>query len=120
MTRFQENQKTVFERIKNLRQSATKSELVIKDHLDKLGIKYCFQKGFIQGFYCIVGLYIPKLKLCIEVDGDYHLDPEQIRKDKMKDDYLTKTRNFNVLRISNKMADALETEDLARILSVRL
>lgn len=74
-----------------------------KKKLDDFGIKYIFQKGFIQGtLTCIVDFYIPSPhKICIEIDGGYHDTKTQKKKDKYRDDYLRK-RGFNVVRIKNE------------------
>ena len=98
---FKDKQKTLFKRLKKLRDNATKSELIFKEILDSLKIKYIFQKGFISGdAYVIVDFYLPKpYKICIEIDGKYH--DKQKGKDKWKDDYL-KGRGFRVIRIKNE------------------
>jgi len=50
-----------------------------------------FQKGFLaKGMHCIVDFYLPKYKLCIEIDGGYHNRPEQIKK-------TDRSANFNLL-----------------------
>lgn len=100
---FQEKQSTLFERVKSLRANATESELIFADRLEKAGIKYIFQKGFIVGdCYCIADFYLPKpYKTVIEIDGDYHFSPQQIAKDKWRDSYLIKDRGFKVVRIKN-------------------
>lgn len=97
----------------NLLNNMTYSELIFKQLLDELGIRYLSQKGFIKGngFY-IVDFYIPKpYKLCIEIDGGYHSLPKQIIKDKNKDRYLI-SRGFRVLRISNNQVKDLSSSDV--------
>jgi very-short-patch-repair endonuclease len=86
------------------KEQATLSELIIKEKLDKLNVKYIFQKSFIQGNnYCIVDFYIPKpYKICLEIDGKYHESEEQKERDKHKDSYLTNYRGFKVIRIKNE------------------
>lgn len=100
---FIEKQKTLFKRKELLIKNATKSELEFKKILDENNIYYIFQKAFIQGNnYVIVDFYLPKLKLCIEIDGGYHNTESQQKRDNNKDFYLTKQRNFKVLRIKNE------------------
>jgi very-short-patch-repair endonuclease len=83
--------------------NATKEELIFSKLLDDLKIRYIFQKGFIKGdYFCIVDFYLPKpYKICIEIDGLYHLTEKQILKDKNKDNYLINYRGFKVIRFSN-------------------
>jgi very-short-patch-repair endonuclease len=98
-----EKRKTLFGRLKKLRENATESELIFKSRLDDAGIKYIFQKGFIKGRgYCIVDFYITKpYKMCVEIDGGYHNTYEQKSYDKWRDGYL-KERGFRVIRIKNE------------------
>lgn len=113
MLTFKDKQRTIRKRLDSLRERATKSELVIQILLNELGERHMFQKGFFEGdFYCIVDFYLPKRKLCIEVDGGYHFSDEQRVKDFRKDKYLKEYRGFKVLRISNEAANAINSESL--------
>lgn len=51
-------------------------------------------KEYFLDFYC------PKLKLAVEIDGDYHLTEEQMKKDYFRDSRLEKL-GIKVLRFSN-------------------
>jgi len=97
---FVEKQKTLFARIKRLRENATPAERRVKIMLNVLKTKHIFQKGFIQGNgYYIVDFYLPKpKKIVIEVDGSSHEGREDY--DARKDAYLKK-RKFKVVRITN-------------------
>lgn len=109
-------QKTLDERKKQLKLKATPSELIMKGLLLILkpkvgGVK--FQKGFIAGNgYCICDFYIPQMGICIEVDGKYHWNEEQKKKDWYKDKYLTKERKMRVFRITNEECVDLTPERL--------
>ena len=82
----------------------TPSEIEFKNLLDENSIKYVMQKGFCtKGLSCIVDFYIPKYKCCVEIDGGYHKTPEQRAKDNIKNHYLTKIRNFRLIRIDNEL-----------------
>lgn len=111
---FQLKQKTLFARIKRLRLNPTLAELKFQSKLDALGIRYIFQKGFIQGNgYYIVDFYIPKpYKIVIEIDGSSHDDREEY--DKRKNAYLKK-RGFWVVRITNDCADWIPLEEVREI-----
>jgi very-short-patch-repair endonuclease len=103
LKQYKEKQKRNSRYIVELRKKATKSELIFKKMLDENNVKYIFQKGFIsKGFHCIVDFYIPKRKICFEIDGGVHLSKMQIEKDRKKDNYLIKTRGFTVIRIKNE------------------
>lgn len=49
----------------------------------------------------IVDFYCPKASLIIEIDGGQHYRDKGIKKDKIRDDYMT-NRGFRVLRFSDK------------------
>ena len=64
----------------------------------QLGYKFRRQFGigsFIVDFYC------PKLHLAIEVDGDSHLEPEAIKYDDERTEYL-RDHNIQVIRFTNQ------------------
>lgn len=105
-------QQTFYSRQVKLRLTATTAELKFKDKLDKCGIRYIFQKGFIAGNgYYIVDFYLPKpYKLCIEIDGGYHDTIGQKYKDGYKNRYLIEERGFRVLRIKNEDVDSFDIE----------
>ena|SRR4249919_1601201 len=100
---YSEKQKTFFHRRDKLRCNATPSELIFKQRLEDAGIRFFFQKGFLAGdFYCIVDFYLPKPhKLAIEIDGPYHDQPDQQKKDWARTKYLNK-RKVKVIRIKNE------------------
>lgn len=91
---------------KELIQRATKYEKDFSLFLVKNKIKFEFQKivpitmdsKIVKFFIC--DFYIPKKKLIIEIDGDYHLNREQVEKDRIKDYYLQGLK-YKVIRIKN-------------------
>jgi very-short-patch-repair endonuclease len=99
-----------------LKERATKQELIFKSKLDDLKIKYMFQKGFISGdYFAIVDFYLPKYKLCIEVDGDYHNTKDQQLRDKYRTSYLNK-RGFKVHRFTNNESEHISLGNLSRVI----
>lgn len=94
--------------LRELRVKATVSELKFKAKLEEAGYRFMFQKGFVAGYHCIVDFYLPKpYKLCVEVDGGYHDNPEQIAKDQIKDRYL-RSRGLRIARIKNEDIDGVD------------
>ncbi len=111
---FKDKQRSLFLRRPVLMAKRTKYERVMEEKLKAAGIQVIPQKPFIEGaMYCFVDLYLPKLKTCVEVDGGYHLDPEQQRKDAWKDRYLTKERGFKVVRVWNEDVESFDVSTLA-------
>jgi very-short-patch-repair endonuclease len=113
---FKEKQAKCHKFKKDLEKRATKSELKFQKLIKDLGYRALFQKGFIKDYFCIVDFYIPSLKLVVEIDGGYHLTQEQINKDRKKDEYLTKVRNFKILRLTNDQVEDLSVDSLRAIL----
>ena len=102
---------------KELRKKATTSETVLKNRLTKLNIQFTFQ--FVvhkpESFY-IIDFYIHSGKICMEVDGGYHNDPEQVEKDKIRDKYLI-SKGYRVIRITNEDTFALTDSKLLKLIS---
>jgi very-short-patch-repair endonuclease len=98
---------------------ATKAELYVKDLLDSIGEDYCFQKGFCtSNKHFIVDFYFKRRKkLCLEVDGGYHDDSEQMAYDSRRDYFLSAIRGFRVKRITNDVALALDKQSLLALIS---
>jgi very-short-patch-repair endonuclease len=111
---FKDKQKTLFKRVKDLRRKATASELIFMRRLDLLGIKFIFQKAFIEGdYYCIVDFYLPKpFKICIEIDGKYHDCIKQSKRDHRKDNYLESYRGFKVVRVKNEQVSSFDINSI--------
>lgn len=101
-----------------LKRKATPAERHFKVTLRRLGIKNIFQKGFISGRICIVDFYIPKYKICVELDGGYHFTPEQQRRDYYRTEYLTKKRGLKVIRFTNEEAFNLTDEQVLKRLCI--
>ena len=82
------------------RKNPTLAEGMFRDHIlknNKTGYRFLRQKpldNFIMDFYC------PKLKLCIEIDGWYHLDKDQKDYDEIRENILN-TYDIKIIRYSN-------------------
>lgn len=101
------------EKFKNgLREKATKAELSFKGNLDAYEIEYEFQKEVItRKSFIVADFYIPSLKLMVELDGGYHNDKEQKKKDRQKDiEY--HNNGFNVLRMMNEQVNSFDFDQL--------
>ncbi|MBZ9629073.1 endonuclease domain-containing protein [Psychroflexus sp. CAK1W] len=85
----------IFLKAKKLRQNLTEAEKVLWELLrskETLGHRFRRQHPF--GNY-ILDFYNHELKLCIEIDGEYHFKKEQKEKDDDREDFL----NFNEISI---------------------
>jgi very-short-patch-repair endonuclease len=96
-----------------LRKKMTFAERRFKKKLKQTGIRFKTQKIIYRkkSFY-IIDFYIPGKMLCIELDGGYHLEPEQITKDEERDKFLIASR-YQVWRMTNSEGISLTTEEIA-------
>ena len=83
-----------------LKDNITESESLMKNAFDELWIRYLFQKWFIKwDAHYIIDFYLPRYKLCIEVDWPCHDYTKEY--DNRKDSYL-RWRWFSIIRIKNE------------------
>jgi len=86
---------------RNLRRNMTDSELKLWSKLrgkQILGVQFYRQKPL--GDY-IVDFYAPKAELVIEVDGSQHLRPENVEKDRQREEFLI-GMGLKVLRFDSR------------------
>ena len=110
--------KNVFKKAFMLRSKETKAEKLLWERLNKsqlLGIRFKRQhpvEHYVADFYC------HKVKLVIELDGEYHNTPEQ----KIYDDNRTKVfEEFGLTVIRFSDADVLENlDEVVEIIKSRL
>lgn len=81
----------------------TSSEKKVKAVLKSLDIKYEFQHIFLNSHtFHIADFYLPKYNIVLEVDGEYHATPEQIKLDAARDKTLKKENGIkHIGRILN-------------------
>lgn len=108
------NKKWLFltKKAKELRNKPTPAEIVFERKLKEIGYKYKFQwQYFYRGFGGICDFYIWNRKVCIEIDGGYHLDEDQQQTDRVKDFVYSKMRK-KPLRLTNQQAMYLSIEQI--------
>ena len=68
--------------------SETVIELIVKNQLDKYGIRYFYQKSINKGHF-IIDFYLPEYQLVVECNGDYwHSKPERKKRDRELEEYV--------------------------------
>lgn len=109
-----ENQSLLATRRNRLLTRQTPAEMHVGALLTQLGIRHMPQKGFFTATaHFIVDFYLPKpMRICLEIDGGYHLDAEQVAYDARRTAYLENERGFLVLRLTNEQALALDANSL--------
>jgi len=106
----------IFSYAKDLRNNMTSAEVLLWDRLSSnkfQGLKFRRQHpiaNYVADFYC------HKLKLIIEVDGEYHENIEQLQKDKERTENL-EFNGIEVLRFTNNQIENKIEEVLACITS---
>ena len=81
----------------------TEAEKVYKNKLDKMKVKYEFQKiiWHDEGSFYIVDFYLPFCNTIIEIDGGYHQTPEQMNKDRHRS-FILRSMGYNISRLTNE------------------
>lgn len=92
--------KELRENARELRHLETPAEKVLWSHLRKRPMQVKFVRQHVIGTY-IVDFFSYSQGLIIEVDGGYHLEPEQQLLDKERESFLKK-RGFRILRFTNE------------------
>ena len=86
---------------RDLRKNMTDAEKRVWARIRRKQLKGCqFYRQKNIGNY-IVDFYCPAAKLLIEIDGGRHYSEDGLRKDKVRDSYLT-SLGFRVLRFSDR------------------
>lgn len=88
--------------VSNRKAQNTPAVRKVEAQLLEAGIRFIREKVFYAGHHhgYLVDFYLPKpMKVCIEVDGSYHIGREYY--DSQKDAYLTDQRGFKVIRVTN-------------------
>lgn len=100
-----------------MRTNATWAEKIFKGKLKKaIKVKFKFQRAFVKGgYYAIVDFHIPSRNICIEIDGEYHNNSEQKRKDEYRDKWLTEIRGQKVIRLTNEQAKNITITEIKKM-----
>ncbi|MDE7335634.1 MAG: endonuclease domain-containing protein, partial [Muribaculaceae bacterium] len=88
------------ENAKQMRKDPTQAETAMWNLLHSPEINAHFRRQHVIGDY-IVDFVDLQLQLIIEVDGEYHNDPEQRELDKVRANYLT-NQGFSIIRFTNE------------------
>ena len=114
----------ILERAREMRHPQTPAEATLWRALRNRNLNYKFRRQhpidrFIIDFYCA------KANLCIEIDGESHLDPEQQKYDAARTEFL-EDLGYKVIRFTNNdvryTLDAVATEiinTIEKILSAK-
>lgn len=97
--KFIHNDPTMKERRRELRNQSTEEEIILWNHLKSSKLGKPFRRQFGIGPY-IADFYCHKLKLIIELDGEYHNSEQQKDYDAERDRFLN-GNDHTVLRFLN-------------------
>ncbi|MBI3764933.1 MAG: endonuclease domain-containing protein, partial [Ignavibacteriales bacterium] len=96
---FEQYNKNGIPRARKLRREMTDAERKLWRYLRNDQLETKIRRQVPIGSY-VLDFYCPKAKLCIEIDGSQHFEDEGLKRDQVRDNYLTE-RGIDVLRISN-------------------
>jgi very-short-patch-repair endonuclease len=108
-----------WERAQEMRKQPTLCERILWKAVRGNQLGSAFRRQHPIGPY-IVDFVCYDAKLIVELDGDVHVDPEQIEHDKARDEYL-RSRGFRVLRYANNdVLNSLEgvVEDISKAMKM--
>jgi len=95
---------------KKLKRRPTLAEAEFKKKLDYWGIEYIFQWPFYHfGYGGVCDFYLPEYRMAVEVDGGYHLNPDQMERDKIRNTIFLEYMLKPILRLTNQ--EALEWDN---------
>ncbi len=89
----------LLERAREMRHPQTPAEATLWRALRNRNLKYKFRRQHPIGHF-IIDFYCAQAKLCIEVDGASHLEPEQVKYDKARTDFL-EGLGYKMIRFAN-------------------
>jgi very-short-patch-repair endonuclease len=84
---------------RELRQPQTPAEATLWRHLRNRNLEYKFRRQHTIDFF-IIDFYCAEVKLCIEIDGDSHLEKAQHEYDVARTEYL-ESRGHKIIRFTN-------------------
>jgi very-short-patch-repair endonuclease len=90
----------IFRNAAKLRENMTEAELKLWEFVRKKPLGYKFRRQHPIGVY-VLDFYCHKLRISIEVDGDYHLNNEQKEQDAERTAYLN-SLGITEYRFTNK------------------
>ncbi|WP_405384248.1 endonuclease domain-containing protein [Maribacter sp. LLG6340-A2] len=99
---------TVFRNAAKLRASMTETECILWNYLKTKPQGFKFRRQHPIACY-VLDFYCHKLKLSIEIDGGYHLKPEQIEKDKERTMYLKDIGISEIRFTNNQVTNEFDT-----------
>lgn len=101
----------------DLKKKATKYELEFIKKLQPLSIVYIFQYPIIcnKKNLFILDFYLPKYKLCIELDGSQHYTPPGQKADKRRTSLLKK-EGIQVIRFMNRQVETITSKHIEDLL----
>jgi very-short-patch-repair endonuclease len=102
----------------DLIENATQWEISFKKKLKQTKIPFIFQYPIVcsNSKLYILDFYLPKFKIAIELDGQWHYTPEMIKKDKIRTKALKKD-GITVLRIANLIENQIKPEQIVELIN---
>jgi len=89
----------------------TVAEKEFKKYLKLLNVKFSFQRiVYFKNTFYIVDFYVPQLNIVFEIDGGYHTEEEQMKKDELRTQHLKSKGIEEIYRFTNdEVSDSATT-----------
>lgn len=115
--KYLENQRKLSKFQTEMRKNPTEAEILVKKSLEKIGVKFVFQKGFLrEKTLRIVDFYIfSKPRICLEIDGKYH--DNQVDYDSYREKMIKKQRKKEIIFIRLTNEWVMDQKNLVKKLS---
>jgi len=108
-------QPIILERAREMRHPQTAAEATLWVHLRNRNVEHKFRRQHpIERF--IIDFYCPAVKLCVEVDGTSHLEPQQHEYDLARTQFL-ETLGCTMIRFTNEEVRFALVEVMQKIIS---
>lgn len=105
------------ERVIALRNRATSIEKKFDELFLAHKIDYIFQKVIENPFsYYIIDFFFPRTKICLELDGGYHLGVCRFIIDQRRDKWLEQ-QGYSIIRLTNKKAFQLKDKSIIKLVT---
>lgn len=99
-----------------LRINATDSEKRFRAKLKFANVRFDFQKTFLDNnSWYIADFYLPDYNMIVEIDGGYHRNADQKKKDRKRDSFFRKL-GYIVFRIKNADADNVSADEVVNLI----
>lgn len=106
-------------RVARYRATITTYQIQAVEILKNRGFRVEMEKAIqYKSSFFMIDVFLPDYNMCIEIDWDYHDDPEVKKADKIRDDYL-RSKWYWVIRFRNRQIKTRFYQNIKRAINIR-